>query len=228
MSMSVSDATSKLDSGYDNYKTEIYDDFSNQKDQFDQEENKRKEEYEAKQPKESTTGGQNIGVKSSIPEANRTQETSVEPYQPQEFNYNMGITNFFQKLAQIMDDEFQKATPSMTNVDITTPAGTLTYEEKSDPVEHATEIGTKTAAYWALTIMPTGTPTLVSIVSVVNTAASIAAPLAADILSLGSTTETGTFQKLVDTIIKHVKTITWTVTELDPKSNPVVFTVTVS
>lgn len=226
MSMSVGDCTSRVDNGYQSYLNDIYDNFSSQKDQFDQEEAKRKEEYDKNNPPR-VNNAQNIGIKSSIPAANQTKESS-EPYISNTFTFNQSIKKFFQMLADEMDVEFQKATPSQTNVDITTPAGTLTYEEQDDVVQNAYEIGTKTAAYWALTIMPTGIPVVGTITTVTNTAMSIASPLAQEILSIASNEQTGTFKKIVDVIIKHVKTITWTVIELDKEQKPVTFTVTVS
>lgn len=225
MSMSVSDCTSRCDNNYNSFKDDIYKDYENQNNAFQEQENKRKEEYESKQSTMSNFG-QNIGIKSSIPGANNVK--IEEEFVPGEFNFNSSITKFFQMLANECDTEFQNATPSLENVDITTPAGTLTFVEQDDPVQNAYEIAKKVSAYWALTIMPTGKPQTVTITTVVNTATTIINPLATEILSLGGVEPTGTFRKLIDTIIKHVKTIVWTVTELDQEQNPITFTVTVS
>lgn len=225
MSMSVSSCTSKVDSGYEKYKKDMVTDYDNQKNQFDQEEAKRKKEFDSKQSTMSDFG-QTIGIKSSIPGANNVK--IKEEFTPNIFNYSQGIKHFFQIIADEVDTEFQNATPNMTNVDITPPSGTLTYVPQDDVVQNAYEIAKKTSVYWALTITPTGTPVVGTIVSVVNTAASIINPLAMEILSIASAESTGTFKKLIEVIIKHVKTITWTVTELDKEQKPVIFTVTVN
>lgn len=225
MSMSVSSCTSRIDNGYEKYKEDIFSDFNKQKNQFDQQEEKRKKEYESKQSSVSEFG-QTVGIKSSIPGANNVK--IKEEFIPNNFQFNSGIKHFFQVIADELDVEFQNAVPSMTNVDISPPSGTLTYVPQDDVVQNAYEIAKKTSAYWALTITPTGTPVAGTIVSVSNTAASIINPLASEILSIASSDSTGTYKKLIETIIKHVKTIMWTVTELDKEQKPVIFTVTVN
>jgi len=148
---------------------------------------------------------------------------------------------FIDILNKTLDDEFQNGVPSMANVDISTAAGTLAIP-LSPGVAQAQAIGLAVATYWSTTIAPSGTPqgictaTPSAIISVVNTAMSIAPLITAGIIALYGKEEATTplFEDFVKAIIDPISTISWTVTEMGtyaaspPTPCPNVFMVTVS
>lgn len=228
MSMSINDCAGRIDSKYGNFCPDIIDDFDKQKAEFDQQEAEKKKKAESNTNNEQREMS-SFTSNSKIPTMTNRNATQPQPYVPGTFNWNMSFTRFFQVIAQELDIEFQKGTVSLKNVDITTPAGTLEFIEQSTAFDNIREIAEKTSAYWATTIMPTGIPQTKTISVVVNTAASIIAPIIADLTAYSmSPIQDNGFKRFVEIIITHVKTITWTVTELDQQNKPVIFTVTVS
>lgn len=121
---------------------------------------------------------------------------------------------YAKKFAKELDDEFQKATPLPTqNISLLIAKGTLNFSWKQDPISNALEIATKVAAYFTMCILPIGIPAAGVITSVTNTAPTIISPLAQELLSISQNAANDNFVKFCETVIKHVKTIKWTVTE---------------
>jgi hypothetical protein len=255
MAMSYGSCASRINTAFENYLKEIKEDADKQFQKYQEEEDanyqKYLEEHPIKERKKklqkatsnttaTNNNAENIGIKSSIPKSSQTapaettepeveeeEEVDTEPYQRSEYNFTpKTMEDFWLQVAKELDNEFQKATPSMTNVDITTPAGSLKFNIKeasvaNDPT-NALEIATKVSEYWAKTIQPTGTPVSgKQITVVVNTAATIISPLTSALLSMGLSSAQGdNFSKFTNTIITQVKTIVWTVTEIDPTIAP--------
>lgn len=142
-------------------------------------------------------------------------------------------------IAEVLDSEFQKATPSLTNVDITPPAGSLSFPVASEELMPDI-IGAQCAVYWSMTVTPTGIPVNTctaipsSIVSVSNDADKIESVISSGLKALSGSTEPVTphYLGFVNVIIDAVKTIMWTVNEAGthPPAVPCVntYTVTVS
>jgi hypothetical protein len=122
-------------------------------------------------------------------------------------------------IAKELDAEFQKGVTTLKNVDITTPAGSLSFSNVSGLTnDNAYKIASDVASYWAKTIAPSGTPESCRISSVVNDASKIIAPIASGLLSLyNGNIETPSYFKFCDIIISNVKTIIWQVDESSPK-----------
>ena len=129
----------------------------------------------------------------------------------------------------ILDASFQAATPSMGNIDITTPAGSLNITMTS-PEQQAEEIGNKCAAYWENTVNTSGSPqSCGGIDSVSNDASKIASMIKDGLLGLYSGSElTPHFYDFVRVIHDAIKTIQWTVNESDGTGCSATLTVTVS
>ena len=135
---------------------------------------------------------------------------------------------FLDKMTSRIDEEFQKAIPTSTNVDITTPAGSLRFIASTDMV---IEIAYKCASYWENTIDATGTPvSCATIVSVSNNASSIASIIRTGLLSLAAKqlVEADYYKEFCKVIFDAVRTIVWDVSEADPSGCSSSFTVTVS
>lgn len=145
-------------------------------------------------------------------------------------SYN-GDCTLLRTLEQALDKNFQSASPSLENIDITTPKGSLNFGscKQSDVSTMASRIGKGVADYWAKTIEPTGTPQgCKKIVAVTNTASSIASTITSQLLSAADNVESlPPYSKMVNIIITSVKTIVWTVTESDSDCSST-FTVTIS
>lgn len=249
MAMNPNDCASRINSAFLNQCNEIQDDANQQFEKYQQDEDEQYQKYREEHPikerekkfnnSREDNSAENVGVKSSIPKSSQTanQETTEaddESYQRSEYNFQPKVLpDFWDIVAKELDDEFQKGTPSMKNVVITDPAGSLKFNIKealgAGDVTNATEIATKVSQYWAKTIQPTGVPQAgKQIVSVVNTAATIIAPLTAALISMGLGAAQGdNYTKFTSTVITHVKTIVWTVTELDP-TIPQTYTLTVT
>ena len=134
---------------------------------------------------------------------------------------------FLKSLSKAIDDELQKATPTMMNVTIITAKGTLFIKPKSNFILYAVEISTKVMAYWALCILPIGIPQAGVITTIIpaNIPALIA-PMAQEILmSALQAGPGGNYQKLAEIICKYSRQIIYTVTEITPSGAPVVFPV---
>lgn len=116
-----------------------------------------------------------------------------------------------------LDDEFQKATKSQQNFDITPPAGSL-FIEFADTGFGKTmclNIATAVMVYWSKAISLGAPAYLDVVIAVSNDAITHIMPLYNDILSIRTTGEISDyFMKIHETIIKHVKNIKWMVTEL--------------
>lgn len=142
-------------------------------------------------------------------------------------------------IASTLDAEFQKATPSLPNIDITTPAGTLNFPV-ADESQMASIIGKNCADYWSMTVAVTGIPVNIcpvvpsTIVSVTNDAAKIETIITNGILTLAGSAEpvVPNYLNFTDIIINAVKTITWIVNEdvtyLSPVPCSGTYTVTVT
>lgn len=140
-----------------------------------------------------------------------------------------GQAAYLASMAKALDEAFQSATLSMQNVSLKEAKGTLVIPPGEGPVM-ATNIATAISNYFALTIAPTGVPTVGPISVVVNTAATIIAPLTAAIMGLTGKDTSVEYNEFAKVVCDNVKTITWTVTEMIPGTPPVpqVFTVTIS
>lgn len=127
---------------------------------------------------------------------------------------------FLDTLQSILDIGFQKATPTIGDVDISPPAGTL-FIPLGTPYEMPMNIGQACADYWVKAI-GFGEPEEDHIDNIINDAAKIAAPIVSKIMHL-SNSGTPYYFKFVDVIHTEVKTIIWTVTEKDDGDNDVIY-----
>ena len=131
------------------------------------------------------------------------------------YNGGQEVLRYMEK---VMDNEFQKATRSLDNIDITTPAGTLYFgiRKFEDSVNMPWIIGKEVARYWSVTIQTTGTPQACDeIKSVTNDALKIATPIALDLINMAKANiiRTPYDQYFFKVIFDHVRTIRWTVKE---------------
>jgi len=121
-------------------------------------------------------------------------------------------------IAKVLDAEFQKAIPTYMNVDITTPKGTLSFEDVTGlTIENVWRIARDVEKYWAKTIELTGEPQKCDeIKEVKNDSKKIIEPIATQLLSLyQGSIETPSYFKFCSIIITNVKTIIWNVKESD-------------
>jgi len=150
-----------------------------------------------------------------------------------------GESYFLDFIALTVDAEFQKATSTLPNIDITTPAGTLTFPVASEELMPDI-IGNQCAAYWSVTITNTGIPVNIctevpsTIVSVSNDANKIASVISNGLKALAgsSVPVVPYYLGFTNVIIEAVKTIIWTVNEVgtNPIGSPCIgtYSVTVS
>lgn len=130
-------------------------------------------------------------------------------------NTQSTFTEMLDIISTELDTMFQTAIPSVTSVDITTPAGSLNIPVSNNM---ANTIAVKVADYWALTILPTGIPINCSnIINITNTATIIIPIIESGLLSLyKGNVITPHYKDFVDIIANAVKTIIWTVVEVGP------------
>ena len=133
---------------------------------------------------------------------------------------------FMAMLENILDNAFQASTKSLTNFDITPPAGTLHFPlTLLNGVKILTpeNIGSTCANYWSLAIAKGSPVSCNGIDSVINDASKIAAPIASELraLSYKSITSISTpyYFEFIDIIFRNVKTIVWTIKESDSTCN---------
>lgn len=126
--------------------------------------------------------------------------------------------DFLSLFNSILDEDSQKAEPSMTNVDITTVAGSLniTYV---DPKQQTLEIATKYMTYWGNAIATSGIPVTLPkqgfIVSVVNDAMSYVSPCKAELDAIAQNVKEGEnpYMKFIEVLYKYAKSIKWQIVE---------------
>lgn len=130
---------------------------------------------------------------------------------------------FLKSLSKAIDDELQKATPTMTNLSILTAKGTLYIKPKSNFILYAVEISAKVMAYWALCVAPIGIPVSGVITTVIPTnIPALIAPMAQEILmSALQAAPGGNYQKLAEIICKYSRQVIWQIIEVVPGSPPV-------
>ena len=146
--------------------------------------------------------------------------------------YNGG-QDVLRYLEKVMDEEFQNATRSMDNIDITTPKGTLYFGIRTfeDSVNMPYIIGHEVARYWSTTIVPDATPQKCKkIDSVTNDAWKIENPIAEDLINMAKANlvREPYYQEFFKIIFDRVRTIRWTVVEKDDKGCKATFTVQVT
>ena len=147
--------------------------------------------------------------------------------------------DFKSELAKVLDEEFQNAEKYVTmrngedvssenieatNIDITTPAGTLTIPFLDfGSIDNLYILVDAIIEYWKNTVELTGTPVPceeeedpnnIKIISVENDAEKIRDPLVNDILSLADgKTHNPPYYDFFNIIFEHVRTIEWTIIE---------------
>lgn len=145
-------------------------------------------------------------------------------------NFNGGC-DLLRAIEKSLDKNFQSATPTFKNIDITTPKGSLNFGscEQSDIFTLAQRIGSGVADYWAKTIEPTGIPqSCGGIAQVTNTASTIAPLITGQLLaSANNQISLPPYSNMVSIIITSVKTIIWTVVESSSNCSST-YTVTVT
>ena len=134
--------------------------------------------------------------------------------------YTGKYCSFIKLIENELDKEFQKGKVTLENVDITTPKGSLHFDicRWEDVYRSCKEIGDKCASYWSKTIQPTGKPqSCRKITGVTNDASKIASPISTELCSLATSVRISEpfYYEFCNIILKHVKTIVWTVTESD-------------
>jgi len=123
--------------------------------------------------------------------------------------------SYIDNISAILDAGFQKATPTEANVDISPPAGSLLIVVGAAGTMPEV-IGQACADYWVKAIAPASPQHQLSISKVVNDAAKIAAPIAANLRALpGRGYLLPSYFDFVNAIHKEVKAIIWKVTEKD-------------
>ena len=129
---------------------------------------------------------------------------------------------FMKSFSKALDDELQKATPTMTNLSILTAKGTLSIKSKTNPVMYAVEISTKVMLYWSICIAPIGIPVSGVITTIVPTnTAALTMPMAQEILMTGLSASPGmNYTKLAEIIVKYSRQVVYVVTELVPGTPP--------
>lgn len=133
-----------------------------------------------------------------------------------------------------VDAEFQKASKSNPNFDISPPAGSLNFGFADTPMglNMCMNIAMGTMTYWAKAIVPASPAHLNVVIAVSNDAIAHALPLYNDILSIrtnnGLDGASDFMLRIHSKIMTHVRNIKWTVVEMDSKGNIGVFTETVS
>ena len=147
-----------------------------------------------------------------------TAATISSQYPNEKINFlDNDPSSYLRYIASVLDAGFQQATRTNPNIDITPPAGSLSFDICA-PQEMANEIATKCALYWAATITPSGSPVAcAAIVSVSNDAMKIIQPIVSGLLAIGGSRVPiePYHYRFVDVIYEAVKTIIWSVTEAD-------------
>lgn len=128
---------------------------------------------------------------------------------------------FMLKMANEFDIEFQTMSTLIPcrNVFLPIVAGTLKFEfNPSMPILNPLELAIKVTLYFSLTILPIlGTPCVGNlVVLVINTAYTILAPMAIELLQISLGGNDKDFVQSCTCVIKWVTTIKWTCTELVP------------
>lgn len=146
------------------------------------------------------------------------REEIHNPNTPKDYNKRAFIDIWQNEL----DLEFQKANQTNLNFKITPPFNTLYIQEHITNIydgEKQCEYISRAVTDWWSKAIDKGEPAyLNAVVNVVNDAEKIYEPLYNDILNLrnkGNEYNDG-YLRLHETIIKHIKTIIWTVTEVGP------------
>jgi len=148
---------------------------------------------------------------------NTTNDASLIATTMSNYALNNGLADgsLLAVIANLIDQGFQQSIPTLLNVDITPPAGTLVFNQVNS-IAMATEIGNACATYWASAV-GFGIPesgTLNTITSVTNDASKIATPIANNIINLIGIGELiPPYYHFVDAIHKEVRTIIWDVIE---------------
>jgi len=134
-------------------------------------------------------------------------------------------------MEEVIDDEFMMHTSSIASVIILPPKGSLSFGDitTSGSGLNSLNIATGVAKYWLASFAIPGMPmTCGFVVSSVNDAMKIVSPLKADLDAIADCSpHVPDYLDMCDAIIKHVKTINWTVTEADP-SKPCTSTGTIT
>lgn len=123
---------------------------------------------------------------------------------------------FLDILDKVIDEEFQNAQPTNSNIDITTVAGTLDIKH-SLPNQMAYEIAHACCVYWSKAIETSGDPVSgTSILSIENDAMEYVEPMEAEILSLAANgAQEEHFLNLITVVFKYCRMIIWFVDEAD-------------
>lgn len=120
-----------------------------------------------------------------------------------------------------VDAEFQKASKTNPNFDITPPAGSLDFSFADTPMglTMCMNIALGTMQYWAKAIAFGTAAHLDVVIAVTNDAMSHVIPLYNDILSIRTNSALDSYSvfmlRIHSKIMKHVRNITWYVTELN-------------
>jgi len=123
-------------------------------------------------------------------------------------------TTFITVLNQIVDTEFQNATPTDNNIDITTVAGTLAIP-LGLPDTMAHDIATACCTYWSLAIKTSGSSVSgFGITGITNDAMNYITPMETEILAINNgQPQTPNFLNIVSVIFKYSRQIIWFVDE---------------
>lgn len=136
-------------------------------------------------------------------------------------------------VANIIDAAFQAATTSLPNVSLLIAAGTLSFSYSSNSAIYAANIASAVTAYFAMCILPIGTPVSGVITSVTNTASAILSPLFTQLYNLFTNGPSDPYadnpiEEFVEVIFNCVTSyLTWIVIETQGTS-VTTYTVTIS
>ena len=127
-----------------------------------------------------------------------------------------GNSNFMRSLEKNMDDEFQKAIPTETNVFIKTPAGTLNFGDNYGKQSYISDIANGVYNYWKQTIEPSGSPVSCASISEVTNDAEIVIPIIiSGLTNMANPNKVSNppYLEFCKVITNAVREIKWTVVE---------------
>lgn len=139
--------------------------------------------------------------------------------------------NWMNTFADAYDTDANAGSFVLGNVVMTSNAGLLKFNNVGNTTGSCSAWANAIAAYWAAQLTP-GAPELESIVSVSNDAAKIAGPITSSLLAMDFSSDIVGFSPNYENICKiiedQVKTIVWTIVELNSVPASVTFSNSIS
>jgi hypothetical protein len=152
----------------------------------------------------------------ALVELETAKKLAVEYKTNKKYETKRDSDTYLRILEKVLDEDFQKAEPTLENIDITTVAGTLKIQ-RTVPQKMAYSIALGVCTYWSKTIETSGDPeSNTGIDAVVNDAMVYVKPMETDILAIYKNRPSyPEYYEFVSVIFKYVKQIIWIVDESD-------------